>query len=63
LPFLPLFDVVLGALLARMRNSSGFAGMGKLTFDVMGGKNGKKRQGEVAVLAMDVAVWGQGWRR
>jgi len=44
LPFLPLFDFVLGVDPARGLNSSGFAGITDLTFCVMGGKSGKDRQ-------------------
>jgi hypothetical protein len=52
LPFLPLFDGVSRADLTRRLNSSGFAGMGNVTFDVMGGKSGKKRQGDFATLGV-----------
>ena len=45
MPFLPLCDGVLGLLSCQFPNSSGFAGIGYLTFRVMGGKSGKKRQG------------------
>jgi hypothetical protein len=41
LPFLPLFDGVLGLSSARMPNSSQFAASANLTFRVMGGKSGK----------------------
>jgi hypothetical protein len=44
LPFLPLFDGVLGGTSFRMLNSSRVTRSGNLTFHVMGGKSGKKRQ-------------------
>jgi hypothetical protein len=41
LPFLPLFDFASGVLSSQMPNSSRVAGIGNLTFRVMGGKGGK----------------------
>jgi hypothetical protein len=61
LPFLPLFEFDLAGDSRQSRNSSRVAGVGNLTFGVMGGKSGKKWQGEVAVLAMDVAGCGKEW--
>jgi hypothetical protein len=40
LPFLPLFDFASGVLSSQMPNSSPVAGIGNLTFRVMGGKGG-----------------------
>jgi hypothetical protein len=62
LPFLPFFDVVLEGDRGRIPNSSCVARVGDLPFGVMGGKSGKKRQRDVAVLS-DVgdmmASWGE----
>jgi hypothetical protein len=57
LRFLPFFDVVVAGDWERMLNSSQFAWIGNLTFGVMGGKSGKKRQGDVAVLGKGIAIW------
>jgi hypothetical protein len=59
LPFLPFFDCVVDAGWERSLNPSRVAEMGNLTFGVVGGKSGKKRQGDVAALA---SKW-QRWQR
>jgi hypothetical protein len=59
LPFLPLFTVAANVKVAQKLNCSGFTRIGNLTFGVMDGKSGKKRQGKIAAFGArraDVAM-------
>jgi hypothetical protein len=60
LPFLPFFNLASAITLARRLNCSGFAGMGNVSFRVMGGKSGKKWQGDVATCGKGVGRDGKG---
>ncbi|HST86796.1 MAG TPA: hypothetical protein VLJ14_00350 [Ktedonobacterales bacterium] len=63
LPFLPLFTVVSTADSSRMPNSSRFGRFGNLTFHVMGGKNGKKRQETATWMAKSGKKRQRGWQK
>ncbi|HST89174.1 MAG TPA: hypothetical protein VLJ14_12430 [Ktedonobacterales bacterium] len=66
LPFLPFFASASPGVLSLTWNSSGFAGIGNVTFRVMGGKSGKKRQDRGKngkVCGNEFAVFGAGGKR